>query len=209
MFGFMKRHLFSALVILVIGTGLPAVGQSSATQLAAWQDMQADIKRLNAHLEDLLAANEALQRQLSQLKEEVRALDDRLTKVESRTSASADKAALKKLADAIEEVDRKRMADNKKVLEALAKLEKVFRKQLATVSRSTAPVKLVPRSSASGARKGYEYTIKAGDTLSRLVTTLRKNGFKISMQEVMDANPGVNWNRLQVGQKIFIPSLKR
>jgi LysM repeat protein len=29
---------------------------------------------------------------------------------------------------------------------------------------------------------------------------------KITMKQVQDANPGVNWNRLRIGQKIVIPT---
>jgi LysM repeat protein len=28
----------------------------------------------------------------------------------------------------------------------------------------------------------------------------------VTQKQMMDANPGVNWNRLRIGQKIFIPA---
>ena len=33
----------------------------------------------------------------------------------------------------------------------------------------------------------------------------RAEGHKVTEKMVMDANPGVNWNRLGIGQQIFIP----
>ncbi|MCC5841756.1 MAG: LysM peptidoglycan-binding domain-containing protein [Opitutales bacterium] len=44
------------------------------------------------------------------------------------------------------------------------------------------------------------YRIQGGDTL--LVVARR---FGVSLQQVLDANPGVNPNRLQIGQEIVIP----
>jgi LysM repeat protein len=45
------------------------------------------------------------------------------------------------------------------------------------------------------------YTVKSGDTLYKIAD--RKN---ISATSIKKANPNVNWNRLQIGQKIKIPS---
>jgi hypothetical protein len=49
------------------------------------------------------------------------------------------------------------------------------------------------------------YKIKDGDTLVRIVADLRAQGFKVSQQQVMDVNPKVIWNRLAIGQTIYIP----
>jgi LysM repeat protein len=54
--------------------------------------------------------------------------------------------------------------------------------------------------------KGYEYTVQEGDTLSRIVAALNKQGVKLTAKQISDANPGVNWNRLAIGHKLFIPS---
>lgn len=44
------------------------------------------------------------------------------------------------------------------------------------------------------------YTIKSGDTLSSI-----GGQFGISWQDIVKANPGINPNRLRVGQTIYIP----
>ena len=53
--------------------------------------------------------------------------------------------------------------------------------------------------------KGYEYEVKAGDTLSLIVQAYRKQGVKVTSALVIKANPGLNPNRLFTGKKIFIP----
>ncbi|WP_236908932.1 LysM peptidoglycan-binding domain-containing protein [Clostridium sp. Cult3] len=47
---------------------------------------------------------------------------------------------------------------------------------------------------------GFFYTIKAGDTLFRL-----SQQFNVGVDEIIRANPGIDPNRLQIGQTICIP----
>jgi LysM repeat protein len=44
------------------------------------------------------------------------------------------------------------------------------------------------------------YVIKNGDTLAKIGAE-----FGVSWQEIMRVNPGVNPNRLRIGQEILIP----
>ena len=53
--------------------------------------------------------------------------------------------------------------------------------------------------------KGIEYVIKSNDTLSGIVTACRARELKVTQKLMREANPDVNWDRLRVGQKIFIP----
>lgn len=53
-----------------------------------------------------------------------------------------------------------------------------------------------------------EYFIQAGDTLSRLVSTIREQGRPMTLKTLQEANPGVQWNRLRIGQRIVIPEVK-
>ncbi len=46
----------------------------------------------------------------------------------------------------------------------------------------------------------FSYTIKAGDTLYKLAQT-----YNVTVQSIIDANPGVNLTILHIGQKICIP----
>jgi LysM repeat protein len=48
--------------------------------------------------------------------------------------------------------------------------------------------------------------IQSGDTLSSVVSAYRDKGVKITVEDVLKANPGVKPTSLRVGQKIFIPA---
>jgi beta-lactamase regulating signal transducer with metallopeptidase domain len=58
----------------------------------------------------------------------------------------------------------------------------------------------------NNAAKPYVYQIRSGDTLARIVDTLRQQGWVITQQELVRANPEVNWRRLLIGQKVQIPA---
>ncbi len=49
-------------------------------------------------------------------------------------------------------------------------------------------------------QNGFYYTIKAGDTLFAL-----SQQFGVSVQDIINANPGIDPSRLQIGQTICIP----
>ncbi|MCD6340109.1 MAG: LysM peptidoglycan-binding domain-containing protein [Verrucomicrobia bacterium] len=53
--------------------------------------------------------------------------------------------------------------------------------------------------------KGYEYTVKPGDTLSAIVQAYRREKINVTIDAVLKANPGLDPRRLLPGQKIFIP----
>ncbi len=57
----------------------------------------------------------------------------------------------------------------------------------------------------SRAQRGFEYTVRPGDTLSVIVKWCRDRGMPLTMEQVKQANPTVNWSRLRVGLKIFLP----
>lgn len=59
---------------------------------------------------------------------------------------------------------------------------------------------------AGGAEKGYEYVIQSGDTLSSVAQAYREKNIKVTVDQILKANPGLNANKLKVGQKIFIPT---
>lgn len=58
------------------------------------------------------------------------------------------------------------------------------------------------------AKSTNEYLIRAGDTLSRVVSTFREQGQPMTLKLLQEANPGVQWNRLRIGQRIVIPEIK-
>ena len=41
--------------------------------------------------------------------------------------------------------------------------------------------------------------------IRKIIAKLRTRNMKITQRQIIEANPDVNWNKLQIGQKIFIP----
>lgn len=186
----MKRHLVFSLLGLLFWA-IPTVDAAEDPRAYAQRQQDAEQqRRINARLVALEEALQAYQKEVNSLRAEVRGLREEL----SRTPDSG--ADVSALAEKIREVDRKRLEDQKLMLDALAKLQK----QAAVAPRAPAtPV----------AREEYEYEIRSGDSLYAIIKGLEAEGFKVKQEDVMKANPGVKWNRLQVGQKIIIPSPKR
>lgn len=64
--------------------------------------------------------------------------------------------------------------------------------QVICIPRAVPPTPPCPR--------GFLYTVRAGDTLFSIAQR-----FNIAVQEIISANPGIDPNRLQIGQVICIP----
>ena len=99
--------------------------------------------------------------------------------------------------------------ENKVVFAQFETLSKGMSKTVAAKEPAPAPGnskidKPLAPSGSSPPEKGYTYKIKDGDTLLRIVTDLRAQGYKITQKQVIEANAGVNWNRLKIGQTVFI-----
>ena len=58
----------------------------------------------------------------------------------------------------------------------------------------------IPGAPPTGCPSGFFYTIRAGDTLYLL-----SQRFGVSVDAIIRANPGINPNNLQIGQRICIP----
>ncbi len=111
---------------------------------------------------------------------------------------------------------RKDISDVKKNMRSLAiQAGTALQKAEALEANGVAPA---PRSSSSGSDSlgqkstgggglaespagAGEHTIQSGDTYQKLSST-----YKVSVNDLIDANPGVDPRRLRIGQKIVIPS---
>ena len=198
----MKRFFFLLLAAGMFHLPLLAQESDSASSIADRHAAEERYKRMSADVESLLLANLALQKKVSALESELQRVRE-----EQMRSANNDstKESLKRLSDAIEEVDKNRIADKQRILDAIAKMERGLK-------AAPAPPRAPPVSDTPpGPEKGFPYTVQSGDTLSGIVASFnaafKAKGMKaISMKDVMDANPKVVWNRVQIGQKIFVPA---
>ena len=115
---------------------------------------------------------------------------------------------MQKLADQVQEIDKKRQADKDLILKEIEKLGKVGSGP--TSGHKPTPVFTTTRPQSGGPapvrKKGYEYKVPAGDTLWTIAKAYRDQGIKVTTDQILKANPGLDPNSLKVGQKIFIPA---
>lgn len=175
------------------------MAQDAAATAAEYEER---IKRLNSMVEDLLAAQATLQKRLAALSDELATLREDQARRASRYATQED---VRRMFEGFaKEVERKRDDDRKAVLEELHKLA-----QAAAVVeppprrvRDTPPP---PRPDPAPASKGYRYQVKPGDTLSAIVMAYQQNGVKVTLDQVIKANPHLKPNNLRPNQEVFIP----
>jgi predicted RNase H-like nuclease (RuvC/YqgF family) len=189
------------------------VSQSAATNAAAVAEAQGfdeKFKQLAADIDSLRAANETIRDKLSALHDEIQQVRTEQARLASNAISADD---LKPLAAKIEEVDKKRIADKDEIADQV-KQTAVRLGRLITDSSGAAPGKPVsnppPVNVTATTGQGYNYTVVKGDILPAIVSAynakFKEMGMKtIRQKQVEDANPTVNWSRLQVGQVIIIP----
>jgi LysM repeat protein len=172
-----------------------ARGQDAATQQ--------QIDKLYGQIQDLTEAQAAQNKRMDTLEKEISDLRDKLNQPAANDGASADD--LKKLAAQVQEIDKKRQDDNSLILKQIEKLGKAGGASISS-HRSTATISTnTPEATVTGPQKGYDYPIVANDTVSSIAKAYRAQGVKVTTDQILKANPGLNPNSLIVGKKIFIP----
>ena len=191
----MKRFLlfasFLGTTCLLEPTSALAQGSSLDTRA-----LREDCRRLQSQLADLLEAHNALKRELSKFRSEVRQLR---AQTATKDPAAVTRADLEGLAKSIREVDRKRIQDKDLIL-----------KEMQALLRST-PTGAKPPTAPPHSEKGFDHTVEAGQTISAIIaaynTKLKRQDVKkrITLKSVLDANPNLNPRTMRIGQSLFIP----
>ncbi len=187
----MKRFSFFFAVLLLWG-GFDTCAQDAATEER--------LNRLNGLVQDLLEDKAIQKRQIESLTREVQTLREQLTRPVGNFASQED---LRKLAEKLQEVDRKREADKELILKEFEKLVKLVARSPDNRKPATPAT---PPATAGGEGKFFEYTVVQGDTLSAIMQAYRDQGVKVTLKQILDANPGLVPERMSVGQKIFIPA---
>src|SRR4026209_1197307 len=110
----MRRKLM--LAALIAGLPLRFIAAETAEEAAARQEAEDNYKRISARVDDLFSAIESLQKRFSAMQDEVRKMHDEVARASEKTKDTSSQDNLKQLAKAIEEVDKKRVADRDKLL---------------------------------------------------------------------------------------------
>lgn len=197
----MKRFL----ILSVLFTLVAAQAQDAATEER--------LNKLSGYIEELQAAKVGVDKRITALVTELQSVRD------SNKSGSpvATQEDIQRLAEAIKEVDRKRLEDYEKIHRELEKLAKALSAPLPTTASSsgkkprekTAPTKPTDSGAAAGggSQMGFEHTVAAGDTLSTIAQAYREQlKIKVTVDDILKANPGIKANTLIVGKKIWIPA---
>lgn len=205
----MKRNLVAFALFVVLWLVTSATAQETpAALLAAREEMEANYKELKKKFELMEETLESQQKSTTTLLREIHSLREELDRLKTRNESAATQDSIRRLAEKIEEVDRKRQSDNELVLSQLKTLAKALSKPIKEPVVTPPPAASPDKPKTNGdapPENVLAYKIKDGDTLSRIVTDLKAQGFKVTQKQIMDANPAVNWSRLRIGQTVYIP----
>lgn len=184
-------------VLILVSVVSLAHAQETATQQ--------QLDKLAGQIQDMLDAQAQQGKRIDALEKELSDLRD---KVNTPTTApdSASRDDLKKLAEQVQEIDRKRQEDRDLIIKQIENLGKTA--AIAPTPRhsnSTPKTTSDDTSTPSTPQKGYEYEIKQGDTLGLIVKAYRDQGVKVTSRQIKAANPNMNPDVLIPGKKIFIP----
>ncbi len=202
----MKRHLLlGTFLIAVAATAIHAQDNPAAAAVAR-EEAESRYQRLSSRIDDLEVSFQKFQKDLDKLESEIRGLRDQVSRAADHSSGAASQESIKRLADAIEEVDRKRVKHQENVDSALREMEKLILKGGGGSGLRNTPKQPTNPPEDKGSGKGYDYTIRSGDNPTKIAAALREQkGLKITSSQIIAANPGVDWTRLKIGHKIFIP----
>jgi TolA-binding protein len=183
-------------LVLLLAPLAPAGAQDpeAAAAAAARQDAEERYKRLNAAVEDLILAQAAQQKKISELAAAIAELREEMTRQAGNNSTREE---LRSLAEKLREIEKNREADKKLILDELKKLAQAPPVRPSAPAAATTP--------AARPEKGYEYVVAPGDTLSTIAAAYRKEGIKVTVDMILKANPKLDPNRMPVGTKLFIP----
>lgn len=171
---------------------------------------QAELDKLSGQIQDVQDTLATQDKRIEALEKKVSDMQDKVNTPAGNDYASTDD--LKKLAEQVQEIDKKRQEDNQKILDAIGKLGKtgggegVELRHPADVSTGPTVGNTTPTPNAANPQQGYEYTIAPGNTLSAIAKAYRAQGVKVTVSQILAANPGLSANNLLVGKKIFIPA---
>ncbi len=164
-------------------------------------------RRLRGEIEELKGAHALQQEQSDKLKNKIKFLTDENLKLNRRLAgnfATADE--VKALQVALKELDANRLKDLAIVQKTLAEIGKLIQK---VAQQKAVTVEPNPPAVAKNF-KFNTHKVQTGEFLGTIIIAYNRaykdEGLGIVTQsQVLKANPGLNPNRLLVGQKIKIP----
>ncbi len=201
----MKKMVWVFLMMAVVMVpGAWGAGEDAARAAADRAAAEERYRILQSSIDDLVSSQREFRRRLD-------AVSEALQKVSREVNAKPDNSRVvtreefEKLVESVREIDRKREADRRQILEQIEDLGKSLQEML----KRPAVVPPTAKSQPRGNQEGVEYVVEAGNTLSSIISAhnaaFKEKGRKTSLQLILDANPGLKPTTMQVGRKLFIP----
>lgn len=164
-------------------------------------------RRLRGEIDELKGAHALQQQQTDKLKTQVKTLTDENQKLNRRLAGKfATAEEMEAMRAALKELDANRLQDRAIVQKALGDLGKLIQK---VAQQKAVTVEPAPRVVARDF-KFNTHKVETGEFLSNIIVAYNR-AYKeeglgtVTQSQVLKANPGLNPNRLLVGQKIKIP----
>jgi len=198
-------------LLLVISSSSRAAAQVSygAQQYAEQQQAEERWRKLSSKVDELEQTQEVLRKRITTLEEENRDLRSEVLKNSGAgVSPEEFQRVIKQLTDKLKELDDKRVADNKAIIEQVRQSIKDMKPGVATAPPNRTPSVPDPSDPLPGTQEGYTHVMREGQTISGVVQAFRAQGVNTSIKAILDANPKINPNRLRPGTEIFIPKPK-
>ena len=171
---------------------------------------QSQLDKISGEIQDVQDALAKQDQRITALEQKINDLQEKTSQPSGNDYASTDD--LKKLAEQVQEIDKNRQEDNKKILAAIAKLGHGGAIELhkshdeSQDGPQPPPTPDANPGATGGNQNGYYYPIAPGNTLSKIAKAYTAKGVKVTVDDILKANPGLNPSKLIVGQKIFIPA---
>ncbi len=164
------------------------------------------LNKLSGRIDDLQAGQESLRRQIEALSRENANLREQLNSRPTVNYATSEE--VRRLAEAVKDVDRRRLEDAERVHSDLVKLATELKAPPPAPKQKAKPPKdeTAQPEKTNGSEKGYEYVVQRGDTLSSIIQAYREKGIKVTQDQVLKANPKLKPSKMYTGQKIWIPA---
>lgn len=182
--------LAGGIAVLLLSSGcMTYQDQRTRQQVREREDMllvQEDMRRLSGRIETVELEMAQVYNDIDRIRQESARL--------GRTQAESTEQRLAALERRIQEVDRARETDRREIIDQLSgSIAQLLRDQQARQRPAASS-----RPAASG--YGYEHVVGAGETLSHIASA-----YGVTTRAIIEANNLQNPDRLQVGQRLFIP----
>lgn len=195
------------LLMTAAPSALLAQGRYGAEEYAAHQQDDERWRKLSAQIDEFTNTQEALRKRINTLEEENRTLREDLAKASNSGVSPEDfQREIKRIYDKLKELDDRRVADNKELVDKLKQMIKDLKPVAIPDKVTQAPPATDPVPTSN--QTLYPYKIQNGQNLTAIAKAYNEKGVKTSVEAILKANPGLNPRKLQVGQQIMIPDTK-